>query len=671
MTNRDYLLAVFDELAVLPGTHEVFGEHNPIRELPNWLSGDAGGELLRFFQKIDANTGALVHDFTDPAWDTRFLGDLYQDLSEAARKKYALLQTPKFVEEFILERTLEPTLGKQIAEIGRTVGPGDDDAWWLGSTMTARRLGLTQSFQVLVTGQDVRDFTLDTLAAERIVYPYNQDSRLPLRDLSSSLNRFLWPSRTLLRQRVMFGRPMEAAAKFWWEYLEHYRDRLCEALSIVFAEIATHNHFVLDRGGKLFNRTAPVIKLPPQASEDDYLALLGLLNTSTACFWMQQTCHNKGRPGANVAGADERYEMRYVFNGTNLLAFPITADRPLQLARQLDSLAQAWSNHSPSAVLTVWTHAVLDEQQAEAATGESRIVRSLIDDDTDLTLSLRDRLEIARKVWEALRGQMITLQEELDWECYRLYGLTEEDLTLRREDAKQDNESTALRAFAPSREIPVLRFGQRAFEIVMARRMAAGELQTTWFERHGSTPTTEIPADWPDDYKRLVERRIELIETDRNIGLIEQPEYKRRWNTEPWESQLERALRDWLLDRLESYFDFDGRMNAAGQATAKLDIALTTVSRLADVARQDADFMQVGEVYRDDRAFNVDRLVAELVEAESVPLLPILRYKPSGLRKRAEWEQTWELQREEDRRVSVVSGPLSVAEDNGQRTTDH
>ena len=102
--------------------------------------------------------------------------------------------------------------------------------------------------------------------------------------------------------------------------------------------------------------------------------------------------------------------------------------------------------------------------------------------------------------------------------------------------------------------------GQRAFEIVLARKMADGEVQTTWFERHGSTPITELPADWPEDYKRLVERRIEAIETDRNIALIEQPEYKRRWNTEPWESQLERALRSWLLDRLESYFDFDGRM---------------------------------------------------------------------------------------------------------------
>ncbi len=79
--------------------------------MPNWLSPDAAKDiLLPFFQKIDAWSGALVHDFTDPSLDTRFLGDLYQDLSEAARKKYALLQTPVFVEEFILERTLVPAV---------------------------------------------------------------------------------------------------------------------------------------------------------------------------------------------------------------------------------------------------------------------------------------------------------------------------------------------------------------------------------------------------------------------------------------------------------------------------------------------------------------------------------------------------------------------------------
>ena len=80
--------------------------------------------------------------------------------------------------------------------------------------------------------------------------------------------------------------------------------------------------------------------------------------------------------------------------------------------------------------------------------------------------------------------------------------------------------------------------------------------------------------------RQLVNAASHSSRRDPNIRLIEQPEYKRRWNTEPWESQLERALREWLLDRLESYFDFDGRMNDEEQADRpKLDIELTSVGQ--------------------------------------------------------------------------------------------
>jgi hypothetical protein len=79
------------------------------------------------------------------------------------------------------------------------------------------------------------------------------------------------------------------------------------------------------------------------------------------------------------------------------------------------------------------------------------------------------------------------------------------------------------------------------------------------------------------------------------------------------------------------------------------DIQLLSIARLTDVASKDAAFMEVAALYRDDPAFDVQRLVTELVEAESVPLLPVLRYKDTGLRKRAEWKRTWELQREEDK----------------------
>ena len=123
--------------------------------------------------------------------------------------------------------------------------------------------------------------------------------------------------------------------------------------------------------------------------------------------------------------------------------------------------------------------------------------------------------------------RLFTLQEELDWWCYRAYGLLSDDVC------------------APADEAPPLQLCERAFEIVLARKLAVDEIETAWFERHGSTPITEIPAHWSPAYRELVERRIEAIETIPEIALIEQPEYKRRWNTEPWESQQERALRSW------------------------------------------------------------------------------------------------------------------------------
>ena len=132
----------------------------------------------------------------------------------------------------------------------------------------------------------------------------------------------------------------------------------------------------------------------------------------------------------------------------------------------------------------------------------------------------------------------------------------------------------------------------------------------------------------------------------RKVALIEQPEYKRRWNDEPWEAQQERALRGWLLDRLEA-------------PSLWSELRLTTTAALADRMRDDADFLQVAALYTGRADFDVARLVARLVEGESVPLLPVLRYKPSGLHKRAAWERTWALQRMEDAIDARVALPAA------------
>jgi hypothetical protein len=111
----------FRTAAELPGLSHVFEPHNPL-----WTIGpsdDGVRGLLAYWREVVPETGALRRDFTDPSRSTRFLGDLYQDLSAAARKQYALLQTPEFVESFILDRTLEPAVEEFGLEGFRMIDP--------------------------------------------------------------------------------------------------------------------------------------------------------------------------------------------------------------------------------------------------------------------------------------------------------------------------------------------------------------------------------------------------------------------------------------------------------------------------------------------------------------------------------------------------------------------
>ena len=51
-----------------------------------------------------------------------------------------------------------------------------------------------------------------------------------------------------------------------------------------------------------------------------------------------------------------------------------------------------------------------------------------------------------------------------------------------------------------------------------------------WFERHGLRPVTEIPHIGPKRIASWSSDESQLIETKKDIGLIEKPEYKRRWD---------------------------------------------------------------------------------------------------------------------------------------------
>jgi hypothetical protein len=104
-----YLLHVVREVGRLPACRDLFAEdRNPLFRLS--VSADGAKRILAFWREQDRSGTVIRTLATDNLADTRWLGDLYQDLSADARKRFALLQTPDFVEEFILDFTLTPAI---------------------------------------------------------------------------------------------------------------------------------------------------------------------------------------------------------------------------------------------------------------------------------------------------------------------------------------------------------------------------------------------------------------------------------------------------------------------------------------------------------------------------------------------------------------------------------
>ncbi|KIE25823.1 DNA methylase [Streptomyces sp. MUSC 125] len=479
-------------------------------------------------------------------------------------------------------------LSSEAESVGFCAVTREDDAYLIGAT-AARRLGVPpSSIRWFYGGASVREWGVQDGIGT--VFPYDDATRAA--QIDAATQRLLWRNRVLLRRRRALSGTQEEQGLTWFEFSSFNGRRYWSPFLIAFSFVATHNQFTLRRDRSGFIRSAPVIKLREGASEEEHLRLLGLLNSSTAGFWLKMVSHDKGIRGEGGGFTSDDWERFYEFTGTKLQEFPIPAVQPATLAAALDDLAQQLTATSPAAV------------SAKAA-------------------PIASVLREAKCCWESIHARMIALQEELDWQVYSLYDLHPEDLRVSEDPDAPD--------------IPELALGERAFEIVLARRVAAGEASDEWFKRHGSTPVTEIPGHWPAPYREIVQKRIDAIESNRAIGMVERPEYKRRWATEGWDALQDKALRSWLLDRMENrelWFDENGQP------------AILTLARLTDALSRDEDFVSVAKLYAPRK--ELAKVVAELITDEHVPFLSALRYKPSGLKKRADWEEVWDLQRKED-----------------------
>ncbi|MFB6816382.1 BREX-2 system adenine-specific DNA-methyltransferase PglX [Streptomyces sp. NPDC056347] len=490
---------------------------------------------------------------------------------------------------------------------------GSDDAMTAPQRVFKRACIPDSHMRRFVVGDELRDWTPQQ--GRSVFFPYTSAHTLLAEAQLTNALTWMWPNRTELGNRATFSRGTYFTdGRPWYEWHQLPKDDGAHDWTISFAFVATHNHFVLDRGGKVFNRSAPVIKLPEGASEEQHLELLGVLNSSTACFWLKQISQAKGGADNNSGGGNrwtpEAWIDRYEFTGTKLQELPLPAELPLSLALQLDALAQKLAEHEPTAL-----------------TGASTTPPTL------------EALEAAKAAQERIRARMILLQEELDWTVYGLYGLLTAAEVARTTLPGDPADLT-------DADVPELALGQRAFEIALARSGA----DTAWFDRHGSEPVTEIPSspEWPDSYREIVQARLDVIASNKDIRLIERPEYKRRWSTKPWKDREAAALRSWLLDAME-------REELWFEERDGIDSPLPlTIYQLADTLRHDQAVQDVAKLYAerhlDKQDVPLSTVLAAVIEPEHVPYLAALRYKESGLRKRAQWEHVWDEQRKEDKK---------------------
>jgi len=459
---------------------------------------------------------------------------------------------------------------------------------------------------LLIEGVAVRDYQL--VRPQTVLYPYQPGTATPL-ELSgdSAAFRHFWRFRVHLFERQGVGfKTIRLRGQLFYEY-PFYFPNTATGLGICFPAIASHGHFVITRGGSLYNRSAPVIKLPKRAKEDDYLDLAGCLNSSTLSFWMKQVFHNFGH-GASADGSRttaEAWDNFYEHDATKLKKAPLTKvhrERRVALALALDTTAAARAECLPDAIFrSHWTPDTLAPSLARAQTRYTH-----------------------------LTNRMVALQEELDWLTYQSYGLLHD-----------------VEVVSPD-EIEWLSPGHRPFEILAARADLAAppEEKSAWWDRHGHPKTTVVPEQYCPAHRARIRTRMERIEADKKLALLESFPFKKRWQLADLDQETTSAAEVWLLDSLEEVFAEGGAL--AAPKPYRLEEIVAEWSRDPRVASAAA-------VYEATSDFDLALVAEKLLSTQSLPDNPRRVYSMSGQRKLDHWREVWAQQDSEDRGEGVAT----------------
>ena len=487
----------------------------------------------------------------------------------------------------------------------------------------------------LVEGTYVRDWCVET--ARTVLYPYMPGTDEVLELSHSSAFRHFWRYKPHLRERMGVGFKTIKSRGLPFYAFPFYSPESTASPGICFPFVSTHSHFSVTHRSAAYKQTAPLIRLRPpkkytaakepktnltspfswekESPASALFDLAGLLNSSALGFWMKQVFHNKGN-STDSAGARTTGEYcfdTFEYDSTKLLKTPIVerdCDVRVPLAQALDSTASERAACLPQAVLKAgkWTPADLDATMIAA-----------------------------RESYRLLTHRMVALQEELDWLTYGSYQLIDPTPVV-----------------APA-DIEPLAPGHRPFEILFARAddEADDEEKSAWWSRHGHDRVTEIPPHYSEAMRTRIQARMDLIDGDPKLQLIEQAAYKRRWQTPDLDAETKSAAESYLLDRLEDLFAPGGPLSKPTPYR---------LEQIADAWSRDPRTVAVARMWKGG---DLDLTLAaeQLIRAHGLPDNPRRLYTAEGLRTLAAWQKTWALQDLEDQGQPLVDPDTGKAID--------
>ncbi len=490
--------------------------------------------------------------------------------------------------------------------IGITLFTLTDDVY-VSSPDFARRCRFSRDhLRQMVIGEALRDWTMDEVPMA--LFPYEEDFRPFDIDCHSTEKAYLESYREVLANTYLFGGKTKVEGGYqWFEYGRLTASKYLTPGAIALPEIGTHNHaFLSNESGRLFKHSAQVIKLQSPADSSHYMLLTSMMNTSTVCFCLKQVCFNKG-------AGDDPVRDRYVYAGNYVGLTPIPRDHVATTPNRSRMLALAEAMIGSSQQLPSLAMQRLFEKKDEAYHTWNVSLKGHVAPHPGLPApfstahELRDARDKAVELRREIRQRMIFLQEEMDWLAYAMYGLlgkvplAEDYLTLEEVRSAR------------------LELGQRAFE--EAGRGYKGDWPKSWHKGargYLPGPAAEPPALCAS-LQRLIRDRVDIIASNADIALLEDPLYKRRWVPPNCDQELQRALELWLREMAEYVLEQAGRPLSLREWTHGLS--------------QEPRILAAAEVYTGTPMFDLGEALTKVLRVEAVPDRPEDYLKPTGLDK--------------------------------------